>query len=838
MEHRAALAAAKNRRRVIWITPRMTPTRWSEVKSVLSGVLDADPTERPAMLDRLCGTDAELRTTVESLLAMESKADRLDTAVLPGTALWAEIPEQAPAQIGPYNILNEIGRGGMGVVYLADRADGEYDKRVAIKLITSARRDSHSDQRFRRERQILAQLEHPGIARLLDGGATPFGQPYLVMEYVEGPPLLAWCDDHQFSIAQRLLLFLSVCDAVAYAHQKLIVHRDLKPGNILVTPAGNPKLLDFGLARVLDSDSEAEITIAGPAPMTVAYASPEQIRGERQTVASDVYSLGVILYELLTAHRPYQISNASFAEIVRITCEQEPTPPSQLNRRVAGDLETILLKALSKDPRLRYPTVDEFAADLRRHIDGQPIHARPATFSYRAGKFLRRHRIAAPAAALAAVLILSFAGLSWFEARRAQRRFNDVEKLAHSVMFEFHDAIANLPGATAARELLVRRALEYLENLSHEAAGDPRLAREIALGYIRIGEVQGQGGASNLGKVPESLESYRKAEEILGRLLARSPSDDSLRLDYLHASEALAGAYSAVGNADRAHTQSEKNLALAAAAVRTHPNDPDFLHALMTAQSIAADLLTNAKKYDEAIPIRESILALQQRIAAAKPGDNAARANLAFAHKKLGALYGVVKRYEEGRREYEQARVIDEHYLETIGGPRAQLDLSYDYSDLGWVTVRLGDQPAALAFYRKAQALRESAAAADPKDFRAAVALASITERVANQLRRTHDLPAAVREMQHAIVLWKGIADRPGATPNNISDLADTHDEFADIYIEMKNFPRAVAEYEEAIRLYTSLRDRGVLPKALYPHIDELKAQADKCRKSACAVFH
>jgi len=814
----------------------MTPTRWSEVKSVLSGVLEADPTVRPEILDRLCGGDTDLRSTVESLLAMESKADRLDTAALPGTAFWTDVPEAAPAQIGPYTILNEIGRGGMGVVYLADRADGEYDKRVAIKLITSARPDQNLEQRFRRERQILAQLEHPGIARLLDGGATPSGQPYLVMEFVEGPPLLAWCDERQLPIAQRLSLFVSVCEAVSYAHQKLIVHRDLKPGNILVTPGGDPKLLDFGLARVLDSDADTEITQAGPTPMTVAYASPEQIRGERQTVASDVYSLGVILYELLTAHRPYHLANTSFAEAIRVTCEQEPTPPSHYRRQLAGDLEIILLKALAKDPRLRYPTVDEFASDLRRHMDGQPIHARPATFSYRAGKFLRRHSVAAPAAALAVLLILSFAGLSWFEALRAQRRFNDVEKLAHSVMFEFHDAIENLPGSTAARELLVRRALEYLENLSHEAAGDPRLAREIALGYLRIGDVQGAAGMSNLGNVPAALESYRKAEEILARLLARSPSDDSLRLDYLHAADSLAGAYSASGDMPRARALSEKNLALATAGLRTHPNTPEFLHAMIAAQSMVAALLTNAKKYAEAIPIRENILALQQQIVEAMPGDAKARVNLALAHKRLGALYGVLKRYEEGRREYEQARVIDEQYLANTGGPRAQLDLSYDYSDLGWVTVRLGDQAAALEFYRKAQALRQSAAAADPKDNRAAVSVASITERVAAQLRRTHDLPAALQEEQKAIALWKAVTERPGAAWNSTTELADTHEECAWIYIDLKNFPRAVVEYDEAIGLYSSLRDRGVLAQTSYAHIDELKAQADKCRKSACTV--
>jgi tetratricopeptide (TPR) repeat protein/tRNA A-37 threonylcarbamoyl transferase component Bud32 len=814
----------------------MTPGRWSEVKAVLSGVLDAAPTDRTATLDRLCGKDSELRTAVESLLAMESKADQFDTALLPGAALWADGTAQAPSLIGPYTLLREIGRGGMGVVYLADRADGEYRKRVAIKLITSTRRDLQLDQRFRRERQILAQLEHSGIARLLDGGATESGQPYFVMEYVEGPPLLTWCEEHHLALDRRLALFLSVCDAVAYAHQKLIVHRDLKPGNILVTPAGEPKLLDFGLARVLDSEADVDITQAGPALMTVAYASPEQIRGERLTVASDVYSLGVILYELLTAHRPYRTENASFTEMVRVTCEQEPVPPSQFRRDLSGDLETILLKALSKDPRLRYPTVDEFAADIRRHLDGQPIQARPATFSYRAGKFLRRHRVAVPAAALAAALILAFAGLSWFEARRAQRRFNDVQKIAHSVMFELHDAIANLPGSTAARELLVRRALEYLEDLSRESSGDPRLAREIALGYSRIGDVQGRIGSSNLGQTPAALESYRKAEAILAGLIARSPADDSLLRDYLGVSDGLVHSLADTGDSKGALALSEKNLAMASAAARAHPNDPKALGILMAAKSTAADFLNGESKFEESIPLRQNILDLQRRIVELKPGDARARANLALAHKKLGAVYGVVTRYEQGRAEYEQARVIDEEYLKTVGGARAQLDLSYDYSDLGWVTMRLNDLPGALAFYRKALDLRQSAAAADPNDNRARVAVASSTERIGGLLQRMGKLPEAVQETQQAIVLWKALADRPGSVWTTTRDLADTHEELGDVYIAMKAYPRAAAEYDMATSLYDSLRDRGVLPKSLYSKIDQLKTQAEKCRHSTCVV--
>lgn len=811
----------------------MTPERWSAVKAVLSGVLDAPATERTAILQDLCGVDADLRTTVESLLAMEEKADAFDTQALPGAALWSDVPYKAPAQIGPYTILNEIGRGGMGVVYLADRADGEYRKRVAIKLITSGRHEADLDRRFRRERQILAQLEHPGIARLLDGGATASGQPYFVMEYVEGPPLLAWCEEHSLKLEERLSLFLSVCDAVAHAHRKLIVHRDLKPGNILVTPSGEPKLLDFGLARVLDVDTE--ITQAGPTPMTVAYASPEQIRGEHQTVASDVYSLGVILYELLTAHRPYELANASIAEIVHLTCEQEPKPPSQLRRQLAGDLETIVLKALAKDPARRYPTVDEFSADLRRYLDGKPIHARPATFFYRAGKFLRRHRIAAPIAALAAVLILSFAGLSWWEARRAQRRFNDVQSLAHSVMFEFHDAIANLPGSTAARELLVRRALEYLENLSREGAGDPRLAREIALGYSRIGDVQGSLGDSNLGRVPAALESYRKSEAILAGLVARAPADESLRQDYLRISNGLARVYAASGDLAHAHILADKNLALAAVASRAHPDDPRLLRSLIAMQFTAADLLTDEKKYVEAIAIRRNILELQQRDVALNASDPRSRVNLALAHKKLGALYGVLQRYDESRGEYEAAQAIDEEFLRSQPGSRGQLDLSYDYSDLGWVTGQIGDLPAALAYHRKALALRQSAAAADPNDYRAAVAVASSTQRIGGILLRIGDRAAAIQATQHSVALFKELADRPGSSTNATRNLADAHQRLAEAYIGTKAYPRAAAEYDQAAALDVTLKNRGV--KDADEEIRVLKAQAERCRKSTCVAL-
>jgi tetratricopeptide (TPR) repeat protein len=306
--------------------------------------------------------------------------------------------------------------------------------------------------------------------------------------------------------------------------------------------------------------------------------------------------------------------------------------------------------------------------------------------------------------------------------------------------------------------------------------------------------------------------------------------------DYLLVSNGLVHSLAGTGDATRALALSEKNLVLASAAARARPNDPDTLGILMSAKSTAADLLNSESKFEESIPLRQNVLDLQRRIVELMPGDARARANLAYAHKKLGAIYGVVKRYAQGRAEYEQARVIDEEYLRNVGGGRAQLDLSYDYSDLGWVTMRLNDLPGALAFYRKALDLRQSAAAADPNDNRARVSVASSTERIGGLLHRMGKLPEALQETQQAIVLWKALADRPGSAWTTTRDLADTHEELGDVYVSMRAYPRAAAEYDMATGLYKSLSDRGVLPKSLYTKIDQLKTQAEKCRHSTCVV--
>jgi len=808
----------------------MNAERWSVVREALASVLETDAPDRPAALDRACGGDEELRRSVESLLALEERAGELmNTAAAPGLALRAEDP--LPGTIGPYRVLREIGRGGMGVVYLAERADGQFRKEVAVKLITFGRHDPAMERRFRRERQILAQLEHPGIARLLDGGATAEGQPYFVMEYVEGLPLLQFCESQRLDLRARLGLFLQVSDAVAYAHQRLIVHRDLKPGNILVTREGTAKLLDFGLSRVLEGEQDADVTLTGLPMMTPAYASPEQVRGEPFTVAGDVYSLGVVLYELLAEKRPYEVTTTSLVEWARAVCEKEPAPLSRAAggaippRALKGDLENIAAKALAKDAAQRYASVEEFAADLRRHLDGQPVKARRATLLYRFTKLVRRHRVAVPATAAAAVLIGSFAGAAAWEAARAQRRFQEVRGLAHSVMFDLHDAIAKLPGSTAARELLVEKAMQYLEGLQREAGGNADLAREVALGYERIANVQGSLGESNLGNVRGALANYEKANTLLQGLAKKSPGDDGLRHDAARVANELTDAYSSVGKFDVAVAAAKRNIANMEAALKTHRDAASMID-LETAEASLGGLLSDEQHYAEAIPPRERELELARAVAAARPHDMEAQRSLAVADKRLGALYGVQGRYAEGRRDYEEALAIDSRrVLANPSDMRAKTDLSYDSSDLGWIAGKMGDLDGQLEAYRRTLAIRQEVAAADPNDFRAMSGLGSAYTKVGIALVEKNDSRAGAVEFRKALAVYESVARRPGVVWSLVRDMAEVHVDIGDALVRMgaANWrAEASAEYGAARRLYEGLRDRGVLPKTYLGHIQEL----------------
>lgn len=482
----------------------LDPARWQRVKDIFPAVVDLPPADRAAVLDAHCRGDDVLRREVESLLASDTPpgadapiAHAVDAAI--ATAAAGVVPGQ---RVGPYRILREIGQGGMATVFLAVRDDDEFQQRVAIKVVRGAL-GADALKRFRAERQILASLEHPSIARLLDGGTTADGLPYLVMEYVDGEPISQYCEERQLTIRGRLLLFCRVCDAVSHAHRGLVVHRDLKPSNILViedvsTPlgAGVPKLLDFGIAKLIDEDAAAgaSITQTGQRALTPEYASPEQVRGDPITTATDVYSLGVLLYELLTGERPLAFATRQSAEVERVVCTVEPRKPSTVAapsrhaQQLVGDLDTIALTALQKEPARRYPSAAHLAEDIRRHLEGLPVVARPATWRYRSSRFVRRNRAGVAVAAVFVLVVVVFVAALGLQVRRVAQERDTADQVSN-LLLELYSSYdpSESGGRMTAQEILDRGATRIQSELKDQPDVQARMLDAIGSLYIKIG---------------------------------------------------------------------------------------------------------------------------------------------------------------------------------------------------------------------------------------------------------------------------------------------------------------------------------------------------------------
>jgi serine/threonine protein kinase/tetratricopeptide (TPR) repeat protein len=442
----------------------MTPEEWNKVKALFDAALLLEPSQRAAFLAEDCPDDSLRREVEKLLINFQEVGSRLSNPVFhPDISTHGHT--MIGRHLGVYKLERRIGQGGMAAVFLATRADGEFSRQVAIKLLLPGLDSDEVLSRFRRERQTLAALDHANIVKLLDGGSTPEGLPYLVMDYVEGSPIDEYCDTHKLSIEQRLRLFGKVCEAVQHAHEKLVIHRDLKPGNILITSAGVPKLLDFGIAKVMEPTAQlTAVTQAGARCMTLAYASPEQVRGKSVTAGTDIYSLGAVLYELLTGQRPYRVKDQTASELERAICEQEPEKPStavnrveresisdgtiltrtpevvsqvresepeRLRRRLRGDLDIIVLKALEKEPERRYRSVEELGRDIDRHLRHMPVKARRSTLIYRTSKLIQRHKIQA-GAAVAFTLVLAAAAWLTFWTLGFRDRIDRVNRIGTS----------------------------------------------------------------------------------------------------------------------------------------------------------------------------------------------------------------------------------------------------------------------------------------------------------------------------------------------------------------------------------------------------------------------
>ncbi|MCD9187580.1 MAG: protein kinase [Pyrinomonadaceae bacterium] len=514
---------------------------WQKIHEIFNDAADLPLSERNNFLSEVC-ENPDIRREVEKLLRAEDSANRF----LENSAINFDLPTNLK-KIGRYKIISELGKGGMGSVFLAERED--LPQKVAVKIIKRGLDSEDILRRFHHEREILAALEHPNIARLIDGGTTDDGLPFYVMEYVEGISIDEYCKN--VNLEEKLQLFRQVCKAVSFAHARLIVHRDLKPSNIVVNREGTAKLLDFGIAKLLsDNDFGKKGTATSLGMMTPNYASPEQFRGETVTTATDIYSLGVILYELLTGVLPYDLTDKTLDKVFQIINQTETDKPSENPasqipnpKSLKGDLDNIILKSLKKEPERRYQSVMNFSEDIRRFLVGLPVSARPDTFRYRTAKFVKRNRIAVVAASLVFLsLIGGIIGIyyQYTVAKRqktlAEKRFSDVRELANKVVFRYHDEIAKFPGATALREELVNDAVKYLDSLNAEQIEDNQLKLELAKAYEKIGDVQGRPYAANLGKSEDAFASYQKAVDILKNATEKSQNVFELKRELVRAS--------------------------------------------------------------------------------------------------------------------------------------------------------------------------------------------------------------------------------------------------------------------------------------------------------------
>jgi non-specific serine/threonine protein kinase/serine/threonine-protein kinase len=873
----------------------MTPERWQQICDLLEKALELAPEQRPTLLDRACGADPSMRQEVETLLASSDdvRSGFLQASPLEGmltsrrkeatpdsdrsprligqTVSHYRIVEKiggggmgvvynaednelqlAPGKrIGAYEILEEIAQGGMGAVYRVVRADGQYKQQVALKIVRADLGAQSTAARFRNERQILANLDHLNIAKILDGGTTAEGLPYFVMELIDGLPITEYCDQHKLTIDVRLQLFRSVCSAVHYAHQRLVIHRDLKPTNIFVTRDGVPKLLDFGIAKILDPNLLPEnttMTVGGLWLMTPEYASPEQLRGETITTATDVYSLGLVLYQLLTGHKPYRFSSRMPHDVARTIFETDPEKPSmairrteeagnegerkaaltpelvsglrgdspeRLHWRLAGDLDNIVMKAIRKDPSERYNSADQLSEDLRRHLAGLPVSARKDTFSYRTSKFISRHKLGVASGAIATLAIFMGLAATLYEAHlarvqraRAEARFNDVRALANSLMFDVHDSIQDLPGSTPARKLLVERALRYLDTLSRDTTSDASLQRELATAYEKVGTVQGNPFGANLGDTQGALESYGKSLAIWQSLANGNAFSLDDRVAQVRVQRLILAVQANRGDASTLGDL-RQSIASLEQVLRTAGPAPVVLQELGTDYRFLGVVLDGSGNYQAALEnFQKALPIIEQRLAAA-PDDATLRGDLATTEARIGHELAGFDSIENSFSHFKRALEVFESLAADGKNEEASRRLAYTHFYLAEALQQKGGRAAALHHHQEQQRIVAALAAKDPTNSVVQLDLACGTARLGNATALTGKSASGLGLLNQSIrMLETQIARDPAyAEPQNCLWAAwiwmgETHERVG----AMKE---AVQDYQKGLAIYQKLAARN-----------------------------
>src|SRR5438874_10361415 len=826
------MAESRNSRSVAGVTPE----RWKEIEALFEKALELPTDARTAFLEKSCNGDEELRHEVESLLESHAAAGGFidDRSLFISSEDLKHDHEAIPVGqlIGAYRIVRGIGRGGMGAVYLAERADEQYKKQVAIKLIKRGMDTDSVLRHFRNERQILAGFDHPNIARLFDGGTTDDGLPYFVMEYVEGLPINEYCAAHKVSLVERLKLFREVCAAVSYAHRHTVIHRDIKMSNILVTSEGTPKLLDFGIAIILHpgGGAEALMTMTGVRPMTPEYASPEQVRGELVTTASDVYSLGIVLYELLVGRSPYRFTSRSPLDLAREITDTEPPRPSTSARGkdlkldptgirnskvLKGDIDNIVLMALRKEPDRRYQSVEQFSEDIHRHLGNRPVLARKDTVRYRAAKFIQRNKLAVAAALLLlASLVAGLIATTWqahratVEKARAEKRFNDVRHLAHSVLFDYHDAVKNLPGATAVRGRLVKDALAYLDSLNSEAASDPALQRELAAAYERVGDVRGEVYGASIGDMSGALDSYHKALRIREALVAANPHDVNNRRGLADSCMKIGTQLQDTTDAARGLDYLRKACALYQQLATEQRDNSDIRDYLSRSHNELGMALQNWGNPAEALKNHREALRLRKELLAVDPRNDLYRRHLAITYWDIGQALmrsGDINAALEANRNCMDLCVPLFAENPTNIKDRARVAISYQMD--GEYRALAGDVAGALESFRKKLQLDEQNLNDDPANAQARRDIAYSWSRIGELLAAKRDYSEALSQERKALEFCEKLsADSP----------RDVHMRYrtaivggltAELYAELGNREQAFVASGKVISLLRELPD-------------------------------
>jgi eukaryotic-like serine/threonine-protein kinase len=814
------------------------------VAELFEAALDAPSGEQYRLLARECAGQPLLLAQVKALLVADDQAEagsfmREPALQVEARHLAAERTETRAGQtLNRYQLLEPIGEGGMGEVYLA--LDTELDRQVAVKLIKSNLITTDLMRRFSNERQILAQLNHPNIASLLDGGTTDQGIPFFVMEYVDGQPLDRYADSHGLSTTERLKLFRTVCDAVQYAHQNLIIHRDIKPTNILVTKEGEAKLLDFGIAKLLapiDSSAVAETATVFRA-MTPEYASPEQVKGDPITTATDVYSLGVVLYELLTGQRPHRFKSRQPADIALAICVQEPDKPSasivdgadrnaaskanpkseiRSPKSLRGDLDNIVLMAMRKDPQRRYATIEQFSEDIRRHLEGLPVIARKDTFSYRASKFIRRNKIGVAGSGLILfTLVGGIIATAWqarvarIERGRAERRFGEVRTLAHSVLFDYHDGIAVLSGSTAVRARLVKDSLQYVDRLAQEAGNHPALQLELAEAYLKLGDIQGLPYTANLGDTDGALLSYRKAQTLLRTLFETGSPDREVHRNYIIAYQRVGMIQIRQGDWIGARESDSHAVALNEALVESDPANAEYRKLLARSYLEFGKAIYQGEGLDEArlaLQHFKKALSIAQALSAADR-DNAplqsevtvCYAYAGYALWKIGDLTGDAENYRAAlENERRGIRIVESLSAADPTNARYQHDLAGLTGDIGRSLMSLGDVHGALESHRRTISLFADLAAADPTNAEARRDLAEAHINLGHVMEKLGDTAGALDQSRQALRILEALQSSDPTSVENRRYVVTSNEWTGNLLRQQSDRVGARASYRRAL---------------------------------------